>query len=75
MMSNIKPKPEKNKRREDENESQQRHEKNDENKMKCAHCSQTFVRILTLNRHIKLKQTDINNSFYCEQCSKQFTRK
>ena len=76
-MDNIEP--EKNKRRGDDNSEELQPEKkkqrlDDINKLKCPHCSETYAQSHNLNRHIKHKHTD-NNSFSCDQCSKQFTRK
>ena len=76
-MSNIEP--EKNKRGRNDNSEETQPEKKkqrlgEENKRKCPHCSMNFAQSHNLNRHIKLKHTD-NNSFSCDLCTKQFTRK
>ena len=80
-MSNIEPEPEKKKRRRDENDNDEDSEperkktRSEENKHKCPHCSETYTQLSHLNRHIKHKHTVIHNSFNCNKCSKQFTRK
>ena len=76
-MSNIDP--EKNKRRGDDNNEELQPEKkktrlDDKNKQKCPHCSKIYAQSSQLNRHIKAHHAE-NNSFSCNQCSKQFIRK
>ena len=82
-MSNIAPEPEKNERREDENDNieesqpdRKKLEKSDEDEdiIKCEDCSKTFARNFTFYRHYRLKHTGINKSFDCNECSKKFTR-
>ena len=76
-MSNIEP--EKNKRGGNDNSEETQPEKKkqrlgEENKQKCPHCSKIYAQTSQLNRHIKTRHAD-NNSFSCDLCTKQFTRK
>ena len=76
-MSNIEP--EKNERREDENdnieESQpDKRKQRLEDRIECEDCSKTFARNFTYYRHYILKHTGRNESFDCKECSKKFTR-
>ena len=76
-MSNIEP--EKNERREDENENIEESQPDKrkqrlEDRIKCEDCSKTFARNFTYYRHYILKHTGINKSFDCNECSKKFTR-